>query len=107
MKLTDAQAAEETDPLVQYLQLHQELLDDRLARKGAQSHGQRGDHMGPEVHLPCVPQTLRGLVYVPNANQLLALRCVKYHDTFDRLFQLRSHSLSRCANCSPGQLRTK
>jgi len=35
MKPTDAHAAEETDPLVQYLQLHQELLDDRLACKGA------------------------------------------------------------------------
>jgi hypothetical protein len=86
MKAMDAPAAQEITTLIAYLQRHQERLDDRFARKGGYPMGSGGIESANtficHVHL----KRSGAWWYVTNANQMLALRCAKYHGTFDRVF---------------------
>jgi hypothetical protein len=86
MKPTDAQAAEEIDKLVRYLQRHQERLDYRFARKGGYPMGSGGIESANKFICHVRLKRSGAWWYVTNANQMLALRCAKYNGTFDRLF---------------------
>lgn len=86
MKPADTQAAAEIGQLMGDLQRHQERLDDRFARKGGNPIGSGGIASAN----PCICHVRLkrsgAWWYVTNANQMLALRCAKYHGTFDRNF---------------------
>jgi hypothetical protein len=87
MKPTDAQAAEEIDRLIRYLQRHQERLDYRFARKGGYPMGSGGIESANKFICHVRLKRSGAWWYVTNANQMLALRCAKYNGTFDRLFE--------------------
>jgi hypothetical protein len=86
MQPTDAQAAQEIAMLIAYLQRHQERLDYRFARKGGYPMGSGGIESANKFI--CHVRLKRSGAWwsVTNANQMLALRCAKYHGTFDRVF---------------------
>jgi len=86
MKPTDAQAAEEIGTLIRYLQRHQERLDDRFARKGGDPMGSGGIESAHQFICHVRLKRSGAWWYVTNANQMLALRCAKYHGTLDRVF---------------------
>lgn len=86
MKPTDAQAAEEMAKLIRYLQRHQERLDYRFARKGGYPMGSGGIESANKFICHVRLKRSGAWWYVTNANQMLALRCAKYHGTFDRVF---------------------
>jgi len=86
MQLTDAQAAAEIAKLIGYLQYHQERLDYRFARKGGYPMGSGGIESANKFICHVRLKRLGAWWYMENANQMLALRCAKYHGTFDRLF---------------------
>lgn len=86
MKPTDAQAAEEIDRLIRYLQRHQERLDDRFARKGGYPMGSGGIESANKCICHVRLKRSGAWWYVTNANQMLALRCAQYNGTFDRVF---------------------
>ena len=94
MNATTAQAAEESDRLIRYLQRHQERLDYRYARKGGYPIGSGGIESANKF-IGHVRLKRSGAWWsVTNANEMLALRCAKYHGPFDRLFaryQQRRH----------------
>jgi hypothetical protein len=87
MKPTDAQAAEEIDRLIRYLQRHQERLDYRFARKGGYPMGSGGIESANQFICHVRLKRSGAWWYVTNANQMLALRCAKYNGTFDRVFE--------------------
>jgi hypothetical protein len=87
MKPTDAQAAEEIDRLIRYLQRHQERLDYRFARKGGYPMGSGGIESANKCICHVRLKRSGAWWYVTNANQMLALRCATYHGTFDRVFE--------------------
>jgi hypothetical protein len=86
MKPTDAHAAEEIGTRIRYLQRHQERLDDRCARKGGYPKGRGGIESAHKFICHVRLKRSGAWWYVTNANQMLALRCAKYHGTFDRVF---------------------
>jgi hypothetical protein len=86
MKPTDAQAAEEIDRLIRYLQRHQARLDYRFARKGGYPMGSGGIESANKFICHVRLKRSGAWWYVTNANQMLALRCAKYNGTFDRVF---------------------
>ncbi len=86
MKPTDARAAEEIAKLIPYLQRHQERLDYRFARKGGYPLGSGGIESANKFICHVRLKRSGAWWYVTNANQMLALRCAKYHGTFDRVF---------------------
>ena len=86
MQPTDAQAAQEITMLIAYLQRHQERLDYRLARKGGYPMGSGGIESANKFICHVRLKRSGAWWYVTNANQMLALRCAKYHGTFDRVF---------------------
>jgi hypothetical protein len=87
MKPTDAQATEEIDRLLRYLQRHQERLDYRFARKGGYPMGSGGIESANTFICHGRLKRSGAWWYVTNANQMLALRCAKYNGTFDRVFE--------------------
>jgi hypothetical protein len=86
MKPADAQAAEEISKLIAYLQRHQERLDYRFARKGGYPMGSGGIESANKFICHVRLKRSGAWWYVTNANQMLALRCAKYHGTFERIF---------------------
>jgi hypothetical protein len=86
MKPVDAPAAEEIAKLIAYLQRHQERLDYRFARKGGYPMGSGGIESANKFICHVRLKRSGAWWYVTNANQMLALRCAKYHGTFDRIF---------------------
>ena len=86
MQPADAQAAEEIDKLISYLQRHQERLDYRFARKGGYPIGSGGIESANKFICHVRLKRSGAWWYVVNANQMLALRCAKYNGTFDRVF---------------------
>jgi hypothetical protein len=86
MKPTDAQAAEAIGKLIRYLQGHQERLDYRFTRKGGYPMGSGGIESANKFICHVRLKRSGAWWYVTNANQMLALRCAKYHGTFDRVF---------------------
>ena len=86
MKPPNAQAAEEIGKLIRYLQCHQERLDFRFARKERYPIGSGGIESANKF--TCRVRLKRSGAWrdCENANQMLALRCAKYHGTFDRVF---------------------
>lgn len=86
MKPTEAQAAEAIAKLIRYRQRHQERLDDRFARKGGYPMGRGGIESANKFICHVRLKRSGAQWYVTNANPMLALRCAKYHGTFDRVF---------------------
>jgi hypothetical protein len=86
MKPADTQAAAEIGKLIGYLQRHQERLDYRFARKGGYPIGSGGIESANKFICHVRLKRSGAWWYVTNANQMLALRCAKYHGTFDRIF---------------------
>jgi hypothetical protein len=86
MNATNAQAAEEIDRLIRYLQRHQQRLDYRYARKGGYPIGSGGIESANKFICHVRLKRSGAWWYVTNANQMLALRCAKYNGTFDRVF---------------------
>jgi hypothetical protein len=87
MKPIDAQATEEIDRLMRYLQRHQERLDSRFARTGGSPMGSGGIESANQCICQVRLKRSGAWWYVTNANQRLALRCAKDHGTFDRVFE--------------------
>ena len=85
MKPADAQAAEEIRTLMASLQRHQERLDDRFARQGGDPMGSGGIASANKFICHVRLKRSGAWWYVTNANQMLALRCAKYHGTFERI----------------------
>ena len=86
MKPSDAHAAEEIDRLIRYLQRHQARLDYRCARKGGYPMGSGGMESANTCICHVRLKRSGAWWYVTNANQMLALRCAKYHGPCDRVF---------------------
>jgi hypothetical protein len=86
MKPTDAPASEEIDRLIRYLQRHQERLDYRFARQGGYPMGSGGIASANQCICHVRRKRSGAWWYVTHANQMLALRCAKYHGTLDRVF---------------------
>lgn len=101
MKPTDAQAAEEIDKLVRYLQRHQERLDYRFARKGGYPMGSGGIESANKFICQVRLKRSGAWWYVTNANQMLALRCAKYNGTFDGLFDRSRQRIPQKAEQTP------
>jgi hypothetical protein len=87
MQPTDAHAAEAIGKLIRYLQRHQERVDYRFARKGGYPMGSGGIESANKFICHVRLKRSGAWWYVTNANQMLALRCAKYHGTFDRVFE--------------------
>jgi hypothetical protein len=87
MQPTDAQAAEEIDKLMCSRQRHQERVDYRFARQCGDSMGSGGIESANKFICHICIRSSGAWWYVTNANQMPALRCVKYNGTFDRLFE--------------------
>jgi hypothetical protein len=86
MKPTDAQAAEEITKLIGYLQRHQARLDDPFARQGGSPMGSGGIESANTCICHVRLKRSGAWWYVVKANQMLALRCAKYHGTCDQIF---------------------
>jgi hypothetical protein len=86
MKPWDAQTSGEIDKLIRYLERHQERLDYWFAHKGGYPIGSGGIESANKFICHVRLKRSGAWWYVANANQMLALRCAKYHGTFDRVF---------------------
>jgi hypothetical protein len=101
MKSTEAQAAEEINKLVRYLQRHEERLDYRFARKGGYPMGSGGIESANKFICHVRLKRSGAWWYVTNANQMLAWRCAKYHGTFDRLVERYRRSIPEESTPTP------
>jgi hypothetical protein len=101
MKPTDAQTAEEIKKLVRYLQRHEARLDYRFARKGGYPMGSGGIESANKCICHGRLKRSGAWWYVTHANQMLALRCAKYHGTFDRLFDRSRRRIPEEAEQTP------
>jgi hypothetical protein len=95
MKPQTPQAAEEIRKFIQYLQRHQERLDDRFARKGGYPVGSGGIESAHKFI--CHVRLKRSGAWwsVENANQMLALRCATYNGTFDQVVETYRQKVKR------------
>jgi hypothetical protein len=94
MNATKAQAAQESDRLIRYLQRHQERLDSRYARQGGDPIGSGGMESANKFIGHVRLKRSGAWWYGTNANQMRALRGAKDNGPFDRVFaryQQRSH----------------
>jgi hypothetical protein len=87
MNPKDAQAAKAIAKLITYLQRHQERVDYRFARKGGYPIGSGAIESANKYICHIRLKRSGAWWYVPNANQMLALRCAKYNGTFERVFE--------------------
>ena len=87
MKPKDAQAAEEIDQLIRYLQRHQERLDYRFVRKGGYPMGSGGIESANKFICHVRLKRSGAWWYVEQANHMLALCCAIYNRTFQSVFE--------------------
>jgi hypothetical protein len=101
MKPADAQAADEMDQLIRYLQRHQERLDDRFARKAGDPIGSGGIESAHKVICHVRLKRSGAWWYVTHANQMLALRCATYTGTLERVLDRHRQRIQQRSGGKP------
>ena len=87
MQPDDAEAATVIGQGIHYLEQNQERINYRAARKGGYPIGSGGIESANKFICHVRLKRSGAWWYVPNGNQMLALRCAKYNGTFDRVCQ--------------------
>jgi hypothetical protein len=87
MQPHDAEAATVIGQGIHYLEQNQERINYRAARKGGYPIGSGGIESANKFMCHVRLKRSGAWWYVPNGNQMLALRCAKYNGTFDRVCQ--------------------
>lgn len=83
----DVEAATAIRQGIHYLEQNQERINYQAARKGGYPIGSGGIESANKFICHVRLKRSGAWWYVPNGNQMLALRCAKYNGTFDRVCQ--------------------
>lgn len=87
MKPRDEEAATEIEKGLVYLEYHKKRLDYGSLRKGGYPLGSGGIESANKFICHVRLKRSGAWWYVANGNQILALRCAKYNETFDQVFE--------------------